>query len=553
VYVIGIDLGTLSGRALLVNAGTGEEIASSVYLYPDGVIDKRLPDSDILLPPDWALQNSADYLVTIQHTVRALLIESQVDRREITGLGIAVTSSTMMPVTADGTPLSSLAVYRNNPHAWVKLWKHHGAEKQAQRIAAVAAQQRVAWLGRYGGTVSPEWFFSKALQILEEAPEIYRAADRLIEVGDWVIWQLTGQEVRSAAMAGYKAFYQEDSFPSEAFFAALHPDFAHIVSDKLKSRFAELGSRAGNLTPAMAALIGLTEHTAVAVANIDAHVTAPAVRATEPGTLVLVMGTSTCHIISDTHDHTVEGIFGIVKDGIVPGLYGYEAGQSSVGDTFAWFIDNLVPDSYFQHAQNTGLSIYEYLEQIASEQSIGEHGLIALDWWNGNRSTLMNTNLTGLLLGMSLATRAPDIYRALIEATAFGTRQIIETYVESGIEIRNVIAAGGLAERNTLLLQIYADVIGRDIRLAGSSQSPALGAAIHGAVAADLYPNVHAAAHIMGKISERIIHPNPEHVDLYQPLYKLYTELYQHFGKQIPDLMAQLKQIRHRSFSTKSV
>ena len=544
MYTIGIDFGTLSGRAVLVDVADGTEVATAVFDYPNGVIDHVLPGSDKLLPPEWALQDPLDYIETVKQTVPAVLKESGVPAAEVVGVGIDFTACTMLPVKADGTPLRALPEWVDNPHAWVKLWKHHASQPQADQINETARQMGESWLNRYGGKISSEWFFSKALQILQEAPAIYQAADRLLEATDWVIWQLTGVETRNACTAGYKAMVQDGHYPSREYFAALHPEFADVIDDKMSREFAELGSRAGGLTAGMAAATGLNEGTAVAVANVDAHVTAPAVKATDPGVMVMIMGTSTCHIMSGTELKEIDGMCGVVHGGIIPGLYGYEAGQSGVGDIFAWFVDHAVPPEYHAAAAAENLNLHEYLEQEAGKQAVGEHGLVALDWWNGNRSTLVDTNLSGLLLGMTLATRAPDIYRALIESTAFGTREIIEAFEERGIEVRELVAAGGLPEKNLLLRQIYADVTGRPFKLSGSDQAPALGSAMHAAVAAEVYPDIQAAAAKMGKLSDQVISPIPENKAAYEKLYAEYKLLYEYFGRGANDAMKRLKTLK---------
>jgi L-ribulokinase len=544
MYTIGIDFGTLSGRAVLVDVADGTEVATAVFDYPNGVIDHVLPGSDKLLPPEWALQDPLDYIETVKQTVPAVLKESGVPAAEVVGVGIDFTACTMLPVKADGTPLRALPEWVDNPHAWVKLWKHHASQPQADQINETARQMGESWLNRYGGKISSEWFFSKALQILQEAPAIYQAADRLLEATDWVIWQLTGVETRNACTAGYKAMVQDGHYPSREYFAALHPEFADVIDDKMSREFAELGSRAGGLTAGMAAATGLNEGTAVAVANVDAHVTAPAVKATDPGVMVMIMGTSTCHIMSGTELKEIDGMCGVVHGGIIPGLYGYEAGQSGVGDIFAWFVDHAVPPEYHAAAAAENLNLHEYLEQEAGKQAVGEHGLVALDWWNGNRSTLVDTNLSGLLLGMTLATRAPDIYRALIESTAFGTREIIEAFEERGIEVRELVAAGGLPEKNLLLRHIYADVTGRPFKLSGSDQAPALGSAMHAAVAAEVYPDIQAAAAKMGKLSDQVISPIPENKAAYEKLYAEYKLLYEYFGRGANDAMKRLKTLK---------
>ena len=543
MYTIGVDFGTLSGRAMLVDAADGAEIAEAVFEYPHAVMDSQLP-SGAKLPPDWALQHPQDYLDTLAHTIPALFERSAVKPEDVKGIAIDFTASSPMPTQNDGTPLCFLDEFKDEPHAYIKLWKHHAAQPQADQINAVASEMNETWLPRYGGKISSEWFFSKLLQILQERPDIYEQIDRFIEAADWVIWQLTGIETRSACIAGYKAMAQDDGFPSTAYFKALHPAFEHVVDEKMGRQLAQLGAKAGQLTPQMAKMIGLPAGIAVAVANVDAHVTAPAVKATDPGVMVMIMGTSCCHIMSATALKEVDGMCGAVKGGVIPGLYGYEAGQSAVGDIFAWYVENAVPPDCHQAAKQAGLSLHQYLEREAARQKVGEHGLIALDWWNGNRSTLVDVDLSGMMLGMTLATRPPDIYRALIESTAFGTRMIIEAFETQGIEVKELVAAGGLPEKNALLLQIYADVTGRAIKLAGSAQAPALGSAMHAAVAAGIYPDIQAAADKMGKLKDDLVAPIPQNQAMYNRLFAEYKRLYDYFGRGANDAMKTLKAIK---------
>ena len=548
MYTIGLDFGTLSGRAVLVDARDGAELAEAVFDYPHGVMDRALP-SGKTLPPDWALQHPQDYLDVFAHTVPAVLRSSGVDPADVKGIAIDFTASSPMPTTSDGRPLCFLPQFRDEPHAYTKLWKHHAAQRQADQINETARKLGEPWLPRYGGKISSEWFFSKLLQLLQERPEIYAQADRFIEAADWVIWQLTGSETRNTCTAGYKAMVQDGDFPRREYFKALDPAFENVVDEKVGRDFAELGSKAGELVPAMAEMMGLPAGVAVAVANVDAHVSAPAVKATAPGVMVMVMGTSTCHIMSGTELGEVEGMCGVVMGGVIPGLYGYEAGQSGVGDIFAWFVDHAVPPEYHAAASEARLDLHAYLEREAAKQRVGEHGLLALDWWNGNRSTLVDVDLTGMMLGMNLATRAPDIYRALIEATAFGTREIIEAFEAQGVEVRELVAAGGLPEKNALLRQIYADVTGRTFKLSGSAQAPALGSAMHAAVAAGIYPDIHAAAEKMGKLKAGLVAPIAANQKLYDRLYQEYRALYDYFGRGANDAMKRLKAIKHAALA----
>jgi L-ribulokinase len=544
-YSVGLDFGTESGRAVLVDVSNGQIMATSVNTYTNGVIDERLPGSDLLLEPNWALQDPNDYLNTIKVTVPEIIKETDVDPTDVIGIGIDFTACTMMPTTSDGTPFAFLPEWNKNPHAWVKLWKHHAAQPEADRINETARKMGGLFLPRYGGKISSEWFFSKALQILDEAPEIYQAAGRLIEASDWVVWMLTGEEKRCACTAGYKALWEKSSgFPEKAFFRALDPRMENIVDEKMSPKLYPLGARAGGLTREAAAWTGLIPGTPVAIANMDAHVAVPACTVTEPGRMVMIMGTSICHMVLGNEQKIVEGMCGVVEDGFIPQSFGYEAGQSCFGDHFAWFTEHCTPASYEQEAGSLGLSIHEYLEKKAEKLKPGESGLVALDWWNGNRSILVDADLTGVLLGATLATKPEEIYRALLEATAFGTRIIIEAFEKSGVSINELVACGGLPERNKLLMQIFADITGREIRVSASAQTSALGAAMYGTVAAGAecggYDTIFAAAVKMAHLSEVVYRPNEANSSVYDQLYAEYVTLYDYFGRGTNDIMKRL-------------
>jgi len=517
----------------------------------NGVIDRHLPvpDEDLRLEPDWALQDPDDYLATLRSTVPQLLRETGIDAGEVIGVGIDFTSCTMLPTTADGTPLCRLAALRREPHAWVKLWKHHAAQPEADRLNAVAAARGEPWLPRYGGRISSEWFFSKALQILDEAPAVYRAADRLIEAGDWLVWQLTGVETRNSCAAGYKALWSKaDGFPDPGYFADLDPAFASVVADKMSGTIRSIGERAGELSSEAAAWTGLRPGTPVAIGNVDAHVSVPATGVTEPGTMVAVMGTSTCHMVLGSRLAPAEGIAGVVEDGIIPGFFGYEAGQAAVGDMFAWFTRQAVPPEIHDEARRTGSSVHAVLEAEAARFRPGETGLLALDWWNGNRSILVDAELSGLLVGATLATRPADIYRALLESTAFGTRTIIESLEAAGVGVERVVACGGLAERNALLMQLSADITGRELAVAASNQVAALGSAMYGAVAAGAaaggYDSIADAARRMVRPPVRTYRPGPSTRAVYDALHREYMGLHDHFGRHGTDVMRRLRALR---------
>jgi L-ribulokinase len=553
-YAIGVDFGSESGRAVVVDVADGRQLATAVWPYSHGVIDERLPlvESDVPLAPDWALQDPEDYLRVFRETVPQVLREAGVDPADVIGLGIDFTACTMMPTLADGTPLALVPDLRANPHAWVKLWKHHAAQPEADRINETAEATGQGWLTRYGGKISSEWFFSKALQILDEAPDVYARADRLIEAADWVVWRLTGVETRNATTAGYKALWsKQDGFPDRAYFEALDPRLADVVDAKMRRDISRTGDRAGGLTDEAAAWTGLLPGTAVAVANVDAHVSVPAATVTEAGRMVMIMGTSTCHMVLGEEEHLVPGICGYVEDGIIPGYFGYEAGQSCVGDHFAWFTEHAVPERYQVEARARGLDIHVLLQEQAGLLAPGESGLLALDWWNGNRSVLVDAELGGLLVGATLATTAPEIYRALIEATAYGTRVIMEALEANGVPVNEVIAAGGLADKSPLIMQIYADVTGRPFRLSASDQTPALGSAMFGAVAAGAgaggYATIEDAARAMARLKDRTYEPNPAATAVYDVLYREYVRLHDYFGRGENNVMKTLRGLRSRA------
>lgn len=528
--VVGVDFGTLSGRAVVVRVSDGAELGSAVHDYHHGVVDRTLPTTGEALPPDWALQVPSDYIDVLRTAVPEAVAAAGVDPGSVVGIGTDFTACTMVPTRGDGTPLNELPEFADRPHAYVKLWKHHAAQRHADRINETAAERGESWLPRYGGLISSEWEFAKGLQILEEDPEVYTAMQRWVEAADWIVWQLCGTYVRNACTAGYKGIRQDGAYPSREYLEALNPDFADFVADKVDQPIGELGSNAGGLTAEASAWTGLPEGIAVAVGNVDAHVTAPAAQAVESGQMVAIMGTSTCHVMSSDVVRDVPGMCGIVDGGIVPSLWGYEAGQSGVGDIFGWFADTSVPASYTDEAERRGMTIHEHLSDLASKQAVGEHGLIALDWHNGNRSVLVDHQLSGMIVGQTIATRPEDTYRALIEATAFGTRRIIEAFTTSGVPVTELIVAGGLV-KNQLVMQIYADVTGMALSVITSEQGPALGSALHAAVAAGTYPDIRSAAAAMGRVERAVHQPDPGRSKTYDALYAEYVELHDYFGR----------------------
>ncbi|NLN42300.1 MAG: ribulokinase [Clostridiales bacterium] len=548
-FTIGVDFGTQSGRAVLVEVGTGREVATAVKEYSHGVMDEYLPDGTTRLEHDWALQHPQDYLEVLAETIPAVLNESKVGAENVIGIGIDFTACTLLPVDAEGTPLCMYEEYKSNPHAYVKLWKHHAAQEEANKLNVIAQERGEEFLERYGGKISSEWLFPKIWQTLNEAPELYQRAAKFIEATDWVVMQLTGQEKRSSCAAGYKAIWsKQKGYPSNEFFKALDPRLENVVGDKLSRDIYPIGTKAGEVTEKAAQLTGLKPGTAVAVGNVDAHVSVPAVGIVDEGKMLMIMGTSTCHMVLGREERKVPGICGVVEDGIIPGFFGYEAGQCCVGDHFEWYINNGVPGSYYKEAEAKDISIHDLLSQKAKKLAVGESGLIALDWWNGNRSVLIDADLTGMIIGCTLLTKPEEIYRALIEATAYGTRMIIDTFEESGVPIKELYAAGGIAHKNPFLMQIYADVTNREIRISASSQTPALGSAMFGAVAAGKgrggYDSIVDAAKEMARLKDIVYRPIPKNVEAYNKLYAEYKILHDYFGRGVNDVMKRLKVIK---------
>ncbi|MDR0325042.1 MAG: ribulokinase [Oscillospiraceae bacterium] len=548
-YTIGIDFGTLSARAVLIDTASGDELASCVYKYPHAVMDRSLPCGTVSLPPDWALQHPGDYLEALEHTVPEVVRQSGVDSGQIIGIGTDFTGCTVLPVKADRTPLCFLPEFEKNPHAYVKLWKHHAAQDKASRLNGIAEERGEPWLRNYGGKISSEWNIPKLWQVLDEAPEVYAAMDRWVEAADWIVWRLSGVETRNACSAGYKAIYSKSAgFPANDFFKALDPRFDGVIERFFALEITPPGTKVGGVTPEMAKKLGVQPGTAVAAGILDAHVCAPAVGIGGPGTMLAVMGTSACHMLMGTEELQVPGICGVVADGILPGFYGYEAGQCCVGDHFAWFVDNCAPSAYAWEAKARKVSLHTVLREKAEELRPGESGLIALDWWNGNRSILVDADLTGLLIGMTLRTKPEEIYRALIEATAYGAREIIENYRAYGVSVDAFVASGGISQKDPMTMQIYADVLNLPIQIAGSENGPAYGSAIFAAVAAGKeaggYDDIFSAARVLGKRKDTVYRPNPENAAVYDELYADYKILHDHFGRGGNDVMKRLKKLK---------
>lgn len=548
-FTIGIDYGTESARAILVDVSTGNIVASSVYQYTHGVITNKLPDTDIELEPDWALQHPKDYINALKRMVPKLMRESQADPDQIIGIGVDFTGSTVLPTTTDGTPLALIDDYKDDPHAWPKLWKHHAAQEKAERLTQLAFDRFETFLDRYGGKINAEWFFPKVWEMYDDSSSIYNAADRIIEGSDWIVWQLTGVETRNLCAAGYKALWSKsEGFPLETFFAAMDSNLTNVVDEKMKREITPLGEQVGELTEEAARWMKLKPGIPVATGILDGHAAVPAATVTEPGSMAIILGTSFVHMILSDKEFRVPGMCGMVEDGIVPGHIGYEAGQAGGGDHFGWFMRNAIPEEYKREARKRKLSIYDMMEKKAAELEPAESGLIALDWWNGNRSILVDGDLTGLVLGYSLATKPEEIYRALLEATVFGTRKIFETFIASGVPINEIIVTGGAPTHNNLLLNILANVTRMEIKLAKCPYTSALGSAMYAAVAAGEsrggYATIQDASKKMAHLKEETFIPNNNDKKTYNRLYSEYTLLHDYFGYGHNNAMKRLKNLR---------
>ena len=540
-YTIGIDYGTLSGRALLLDAVTGEEVATSMLEYPHAVMDRTLPDGTPLAPQS-AYQHPADYLEVLRTTISEVLAKANASPDEVVGLGIDFTCCTLLPIRRDGTPLCFEEQYKSQPHAYVKLWKHHAAQPQADRMTEIAKERGEHWLARYGGKLSSEWAFPKIYETLLKAPEVFEDTFRFLEAGDWLSLLLTGEETHAPCFAGLKFCWDDrDGFPSDEYFTAVDPRLAGLIGTKVCDRINTIDEIAGRLTAHGAELTGLLPGTPFALPGPDATAAMPALGITEPGVLMSIIGTSGVLLIHDTEIKSVQGICGYSNHGVVPGLCTYEAGQAGVGDCFDWFVKNCVPAHYTEEARAQGINIHKYLRHKASALRIGESGLVALDWFNGNRSVLQDADLSGLIVGLHIGTRPEEIYRALIESTAFGVRRCIEAFVAGGIRIDTIRASGGIAKKDELLMQIYADVCGREISVIDTDQGGALGSAIYAAVAAGLYPSVVEASKALSEKKATVYRPIPENQAAYDKLYAEYNILYDYFGKVNP-VMKKIRQ-----------
>jgi L-ribulokinase len=537
-YVIGLDFGTNSCRSLIVDTANGKELANQVFSYPSGKQGVIVDSAD----PNLARQNPADYLKGIEATIKGALKKARSARHsfsatDVIGIGVDTTGSSPMPVDARGQALCFDKRFRKNPAAMVWLWKDHTGYAEATQITELASRIRPHYLSKIGGVYSSEWWWSKILHCKKTAPDVFEAARSWMEICDWIPAVLVGttapdQVKRSICAAGHKAMFNASwqGLPDEEFLEALSPGLGSL-RPRLYDTAYTADTRAGYLSAAWAKKLGLSENVAVAVGAFDAHMGAVGA-GISIGSLVKIVGTSTCDIMIHPHQeklNDIPGVCGIVDGSVMDGYYGIEAGQSGVGDIFLWFVDHLVPDSYGK----TQDAKFAKLGRAAKKLKAGESGLLALDWNNGNRTILVDVRLSGMLLGQTLHTTPEEIYRALIEATGFGALVIIDRIEEYGVKVREVVNCGGLAVKNSLMMQIYADITGRPMKISRSGQTPALGAGIFASVAAgkksggkDSLDDARRAMTGIGKVYM----PQEENHEAYTTLYRLYRQLHDGFG-----------------------
>ncbi|WP_128331728.1 ribulokinase [Apibacter sp. HY039] len=550
-YILGVDFGTLSVRSTVVRVSDGFEKGTAAVRYKHGVMDTHLTVSkNELLPPDFALQVPSDYLESFQKSAQEAILNSGVVVRHIIGIGIDFTSATVLATDDQGKPLCEYPEFSDRPHAYAKLWKHHGANEQAQRLLEVAKQRKEPWLPRYGGLLSSELLLPKVLETFEKDPEIYKNTVHFVDALDWMSWLLTGNLVYASADSGFKRHYQDGKYPDPEYLEKVSPGFGRVYIDKMSAPIQPLGSKSGNLTQEWAQRLGLEPGISVSVGNIDAHVTAAAIKAVEPGIMTAILGTSACYIVSGPEFKEVPGMLGITYGGVSDGTWCFEAGQSAFGDILAWYIQNCVPEEYAESAKNENLNLHDYLTRKASTQEIGEHGLLALDWHNGNRSILCDHNLSGMVLGLSLTTRAEDIYRALMESCAFGARKIIETMKQHGVVIKEIVAAGGLL-KNKWLMQLISDVTRIPLSITEATMVGALGSAIYGSVAAGCYETLQQASDAMGSKIPNVYKPHEDRSVRYDELYNEYLTLHDYFGEGTNQVMSRLKKIKENAIQGK--
>ncbi len=529
-YVIGIDYGTLSARAMVARTSDGLVLSSCAQPYAHGVLTTALPDGTPL-PQDFALAVPADYLAVLKVTVQAAIHEAGIPMECIVGIGVDATSCTVVPTDDTGTALAELPEFSGEPHAYIKMWKHHAAQPQADRLERLAVAEDAAFLKRCGNHISCEWMIPKIMEVREHAPQVYAKAHRFSDLCDWLTWRLTGELVRSTGAAGFKCHWSDDmGYPPPEFYNRLLPGFGGELMQKLAGRVRQIGSRAGYLSDEAAQWLGLPAGIAVAVGSLDGHSSVAALGILEPGDAALVVGTSNVMTFLSEELQEIDGICGVAYGGLTPGHFGYDTGQNCTGDMLDWFVKNCVPAYYTATARQRGITVHELLCEKAIHRKPEKNHLTVLDWWNGNRNIIGDMSLTGLIWGFTLHTAPEDIYCAMLQAIACGTKKIVDHCGDYGIPFRSIAACGGIPNKNPLLMQQYANILGMPVRVAAFQNTPALGACIYAAAAAGAacggYDTLEDAVRAMKVREFHTYEPQTEYHDNYQRIYHRFCLLH---------------------------
>ena len=525
-YSIGLDFGTLSARGVIANVENGKTLPyESSFCYPHAILSEL---DGVSLPKNYALQHPRDYIDALEFLIYDLLKNNSVDKNSIIGIGIDFTDCTVLPVNEDYVPLCFFDEYKNEPHAYAKIWKHHTNEKYAQEIEQIALKLDPSILSVTGGRMTSEFLIPKLYEALCEAPRLYNDTYKFILAGDFIAYLLScNKNIHSRAYSA-KQHYDGDKFPSREFFGSIDKSFEAVYEEKTITQLSSLELPIGTLSAEWAQKTGLSASVAIAAPILDAHAAISA-SGIEEGRIVLALGTSAVvEALNDKHSG-IDGILARSYESVASGFTTIEAGLAAMGDLFDWFIKNCVPESYMQKARDKGVNIHEYLRSLAERQGVGEHRLIALDWFNGSRSITLSNDLSGLIIGLRLSTKPEDIYRALIESTAFGIRRIFDCFRSQGVKIKSISATGGIALKNSLLMQILSTALNMPIEVLASTQATALGAAIYGAVAGGAYISVAEASRAMRSPIAVTYYPIDDDRQKYEEIYKVYLSLSEYF------------------------
>lgn len=530
-YTVGVDFGTLSARAVVICVENGEVLSEGEHRY--ALWENRLP-AGTAVPPDMVLADPREYQAALIGSVRKAVAASGAAAEDVIGIAVDATSLTLVATDESGEAMCLKPEWSQDPNAWIKLWKSHSAQKQAERIEAAAREKRHPLLAQCGGRISCEWAYPKMLETYEQSPELFHKTGRFWDLCDWLTFLLCGEVTRNAGSWCYKFHFDGKSLPDENFWDQVRTGFGTGLQGKLEGRVILWGEQAGRLLPSMAEKMGLLPGIAVGGGSLDGHVAMAALGLQHSGDAMLTIGTSTvCGVLAERMK-PVRGVCGAGIDAMIPGKCGYDSGQCSVGDTFQWFVENLTPETYFRLARERGISVYDHLSQLAFAHPPRLKDPLALDWWNGNRCTRGDLQLRGAVQGLSLSTRTEDLYRALAESTAFGIRNIIENFAKQGVPVSRVRVCGGIARKDPALMQCYADVLEMPMEVSSRSNVAAVGAAILASVAAGCYPSLQEAMNAQTEKRFAVYQPRREYSAVYSARYQAYQEMDHFFGGDIP-------------------